>query len=133
VGSISDRATSALLLAKHKVVRDDRDDPRSAGGIYYLYVLYRMNRYWWDAQVLEQDFDDKLSQAWSTLGVMRYPVSFTLDQGKRRSYALYLILSIVTFGIWWIVWDYKIHTDPENLFKEFHSVEDTVLQTVRAH
>lgn len=102
-------------------------------GIYGLYVLYRLNRYWWDAQVLEQDFDDKLSQAWTNLGLIRYPVSFTIDQGKRRSYALYLILSIVTFGIWGIVWDYKIHTDPENLYREYHSVEDTVLQTVRAH
>jgi hypothetical protein len=102
-------------------------------GIYGLYVLYRMNRYWWDAQVLEQSFDDSLSQAWTKLGLMRYPISFTLDQGKRRSYPLYLILSIVTFGIWAIVWDYKVHTDPENLYKEFHSVEDTALQTIRAH
>jgi hypothetical protein len=96
-------------------------------------VLYRMNRYWWDAQVLEQSFDDNLSQAWTKLGLMRYPISFTLDQGKRRGYALYLILSIVTLGVWAIVWDYKVHTDPENLYKEFHSVEDTALQTIRAH
>lgn len=102
-------------------------------GIYGLYVLYRMNRYWWDAQVVEQEFDDKLSQVWAKLELMRYPISFTLDQGKRRGYALYLILSIVTVGIWGIVWDYKIHTDPDNLYKEFHSIEDTVLQTVRAH
>lgn len=102
-------------------------------GIYGLYVLYRMNRYWWDAQVVEQEFDDKLSQAWLNLDLMRYPISFKLDQGKRRSYPLYLILSIVTIGIWGIVWDYKIHTDPDNLYKEFHSIEDTVLQTIRAH
>jgi hypothetical protein len=44
-----------------------------------------------------------------------------------------LILSIVTFGIWSLVWEYKIQTDPDNLYNEFHSVEDTVLQTVRAH
>lgn len=102
-------------------------------GIYGFYVLYRMNKYWWDAQVLEQETDDALSQAWSKVDLMRYPISFTPDQGKRRSYALYLILSIVTFGIWALVWDYKIHTDPDNIYKEFHSVEDTVLQTVRAH
>lgn len=102
-------------------------------GIYGLVVLYRVNRYWWDAQVVEQEFDDHLSQVWSRLGLMRYPVSFTLDQGKRRSYPLYLILSIASFGIWGIVWEYKIHTDPDNLYKEFHSIEDTVLQTVRAH
>jgi hypothetical protein len=102
-------------------------------GIYGLYVQYRLNRYWWDAQVLEQDFDDKLSQVWTRLDLMRYPISFTVDQSKRRSYPLYLILSIVTFGIWSLVWEYKIQTDPDNLYNEFHSVEDTVLQTVRAH
>lgn len=102
-------------------------------GIYGLYVLYRMNGYWWDAQVLEQDFDDKMSQVWTKLDLMRYPISFTVDQSKRRGYALYLILSIVTFGIWGIVWDYKIHTDPDNIYQSFHAVEDTVLQTVRAH
>jgi hypothetical protein len=102
-------------------------------GLYGLYVLYRMNAYWWYAQVLEQETDDALSQLWSRLGLMRYPISFTLDQSKRRSYAFYLILTIVTFGIWGLVWDYKIHTDPDNIYKEFHSVEDTVLQTVRAY
>ena len=102
-------------------------------GIYGFYVLYRMNRYWWDAQVVEQEFDDNLSRVWSDLGLMRYPISFTLDQDKRRSYALYLILSIVTIWIWAIVWDYKIHTDPDGLYPEFHSIEDTVLQIVRAH
>jgi hypothetical protein len=102
-------------------------------GFYGLWVTYRMNRYWWDAQVAEQEFDDKLSQAWANLGLMRYPISYSLDQSKRRSYPLYLVLSIVTFGIWGIVWDYKIHTDPDHLYGEFHSVEDTVLQTVRAH
>jgi hypothetical protein len=102
-------------------------------GIYGFYVLYRMNRYWWDAQILEEEFDDKLSQTWSKLRLMRYPIVFTLDQGKRRSYPLYLILSIVTFGIWAIFWDYKIQTDPDNLYGEFHSDEDIVLQIVRAH
>jgi len=101
-------------------------------GIYGLYVLYRINRYWWDAQVVEQDFDDKLSQMWMKLGIVRYPITYEVDQSKRRSYALYLILSIVTFGIWGLVWDYRIHTDPDNLFHEYHSVEDSILQTVRS-
>ncbi|MBV8064142.1 MAG: DUF4234 domain-containing protein [Actinobacteria bacterium] len=102
-------------------------------GIYGIYVHYRMNRYWWDAQVLEQDFDDSLSQAWMKVDLMRYPISFEVDQSKRRSFALYFILSIVTFGIWGLVWDHKFHTDPDNLYPPFHTVEDTVLQTVRAH
>lgn len=140
--------------AVHHVIEDVRGDvaraykkdlrPIKAGlsffltlvtlGIYGFYVLYRINRYWWDAQVLEQDFDDKLSQAWTSLGLVRYPITFHVDQGGRRSYALYLILSIITFGLWFIfVWDYKIQVDPDNLYDSYHSVEDTVLQVVRAH
>lgn len=102
-------------------------------GIYGLVVLYRLNRYWWDAQVLEQDFDDAVSQLWTKLGLVRYPLTYRLDQSKRRSFGLYLVLSFVTFGIWGLVWDHKIHTDPDRLFPEFHNVEDTVLQTVRAY
>jgi hypothetical protein len=102
-------------------------------GLYGLYVLYRLNRYWWDAQVLEQDFDDGISQVWTTLGIVKYPINFQVDQSKRRSYGLYLILSFVTFGIWALVWDYKIHTDPDNLYRDFHGIEDTVLQVVRSH
>lgn len=101
-------------------------------GVYSLYVVYRMNRYWWDAQVLEQDFDDGLSEVWMRLGLARYPITYRPDQSKRRSYVLYLVLSLVTFGIWALVWDYKLHTDPDNLFDGFHDVEDTLLQTVRS-
>jgi hypothetical protein len=102
-------------------------------GIYQFWVLYRLNQYWWDAQLVEQDFDDKLSQAWTKLSLTRYPISFVVDQGKRREYWLYLLLSVVTFGIWYIVWDYKIHTDPDKLFNGFHATEDTVLQVIRSH
>jgi Inner membrane component of T3SS, cytoplasmic domain len=101
-------------------------------GIYGFFVLYRLNRYWCDAQDLEQDFTDRLSQMWIKLGIVRYPLSYRVDQSKRRSYPLNLLLSIVTLGIWGLVWDHKIHTDPDNLFREFHSVEDTVLQTIRS-
>jgi hypothetical protein len=102
-------------------------------GIYGFVVLYRENRYWWDAQVVEQDFDDRLSQLWTRLGIIRYPITYAVDRSKRRSFPLYLILSFVTFGIWGYVWDYKIHTDPDRLLGELHAVEDSVLQTVRTH
>lgn len=102
-------------------------------GIYGWVVVYRENRYWWDAQVVEQDFDDRLSQLWTALGIIRYPITYAADPSKRRSFPLYLVLSLITFGIWHLVWDYKIHTDPDKLFGEFHAVEDSVLQTVRTH
>jgi hypothetical protein len=70
---------------------------------------------------------------WGKLGIVKYPINYQIDQSKKRDFALYLILSIVTVGIWGLVWDYKIQTDPDNLFGEYHSIEDTVLQTVRSH
>ena len=100
-------------------------------GIWGVYVLYRMNRVWDDLQRFEEGFDLELSAVWSKVGLSRYPIQFQRDPKKTRSFALYLILSIVTFGIWGIVWDYQIHTDPDRLYTEFHSAEDMVLQVVR--
>ncbi|MDP3029417.1 MAG: DUF4234 domain-containing protein [Deltaproteobacteria bacterium] len=100
-------------------------------GIWAIVVLFKQNEIWNKLQGFEQDFDDNLSQIWSKLGLAKYPINFRPDSSKNRSFILYIVLSIVTFGIWGIVWDYKIHTDPDKLYKEFHSVEDTVLNTIR--
>jgi hypothetical protein len=100
-------------------------------GIWGLIVVYKTNKVWYDLQVIEQEFDDKVSLFWKKLELMKYPISFNIDSSKNRSYALYLILNFITFGIWGIVWDYKMYTDPDNLYKEFHQIEDTVLSTVR--
>jgi len=140
-----DEVHNAVTDMRAEISAAYRDDMRPIGagvsflltivtiGIYGFYVLYRINRYWWDAQILEQEFDDQLSQTWLNLGLARYPTTFTLDQRKQRSYALYLILSFITFGVWAVYWDYQLQIDPDNLYGEFHTNEDTVLQTVRAH
>lgn len=100
-------------------------------GIWAFIWMYKMNKVWDDLQKLEQEFDDKVSQIWLKLELTKYPINFNINSSKKRSFVLYLILSTVTFGIWGLVWDYKIHTDPDNLYKEFHQVEDTILNTVR--
>ena len=100
-------------------------------GIWGIIVLYKENKVWNDLQIFEQDFDDKISQIWTKLEIIKYPLSFNTDSSKKRGFILNIVLTIVTCGIWGIVWQYKIHTDPDNLYKEFHSVEDTVLATVR--
>ena len=58
-------------------------------GIYGLYVLYRMNPYWWKAQVLEQDFDDK---AFSDLDEARHhPVSHRLQERSKQGPQLHAL------------------------------------------
>ena len=100
-------------------------------GIWNFVWLYKMNRIWYDLQMVEENFDRAISQIWIRLGLTKYPLNFAVDPSKKKSYPLYLLLSVVTAGIWAFVWDYKIHTDPDSLYKEFHSVEDMVLQVVR--
>jgi len=101
-------------------------------GIYSLYAYYQLMCFWWEIQVTEQDFDEKLSQVWTKLGIAKYPISFQPIQELRRSFGLHLGLSIITFGIYSIVWDYRLHVDPEKAYPEFHSVEDTVLNALRS-
>jgi hypothetical protein len=100
-------------------------------GLYGFYVLYRNDKFWWEIQEFERDFDDSVSQLWTKLGILKYPVRFEPRQSTKRSFGLYLGVTLVTFGLFGIVWDYKVHTDPEALFPEFHSVEDAVLNAVR--
>ncbi|MCL4368688.1 MAG: DUF4234 domain-containing protein [Actinobacteria bacterium] len=100
-------------------------------GIWYLVALHQLNRAWDDRQRFEATFDDKLSQAWIQLGLLSYPITFKVDQGKARNFWIWLVLTVVTLGIWAAVWDYRLHTDPDRLYPEFHAVEDSVLQVVR--
>jgi len=100
-------------------------------GIWSFVVYYKVNRAWDDRQRFEAIFIDRLSQAWLQLGLLRHPITFRVDQGKQRSFWIWFVLSIVTLGIGFIVWDYRLHTDPDRLYPEFHAVEDSVLQIAR--
>jgi hypothetical protein len=101
-------------------------------GIYGLYATYRTMRFWWEIQLTEQDFDEKLSMIWTKLGIVRYPITFETDQELHRSFGMHLFLSIVTVGIYGIVWDYRLHTDPDKVYPEFQSAENEVLGALRA-
>ncbi len=100
-------------------------------GIWGFVWLYKINGIWHKLQTFEQEFDDRLSQLWIKLELTKYPINFEIKSSKDRNFWLYLILSFITLGIWFLVWDYKIHTDPDDLFPEFHVAEDTVLQIIR--
>ena len=101
-------------------------------GIYGIVAWYQVNRAWADRQVFERELDELLSKAWLTLGITRYPVTFEPARGKDRNFWLYLVLTLVTFGIWGLVWDYKVHNDPNNIYPRIHQVEDTAVQLARS-
>jgi hypothetical protein len=101
-------------------------------GLFGFFVLHRLNRYWWDAQVVEQEFDERLSLAWCRLGLIEYPLTFHPDSRGRRSFRRHLTAAALTLGGWAVVWDYRIRRDPDGLYTRFHSVEDAVRQVVRS-
>jgi len=100
-------------------------------GVFFYIAIARLMRFWWEIQITEQDFDEKLTPIWTKLGVTKYPVTFQPMQELRRSFWPHFLLTIVTIGIYGIVWDYQIHNDPDKVYPEFHAVEDTVLNAVR--
>ncbi|MFH8567573.1 DUF4234 domain-containing protein [Streptomyces sp. NPDC017993] len=100
-------------------------------GVYGFIATYRLMRFWWQIQLTEQDVDDKLSVIWKKLGIVRYPITFEPVPALNRSFGLHLLLSLVTLGIYAAVWSYRLHTDPEKVYPEFHSAEDTVLNALR--
>lgn len=100
-------------------------------GIYGWIAIARTMRFWWEIQVTEQDFDERLSQIWMRIGVVRYPITFQPNQVLRRSFWMHFFLSIVTFGIYGIIWDHRLHTDPDKVYPEFHTTEDMMLNAVR--
>ena len=100
-------------------------------GIWAIIVQYKMNKAWDELQNYEQEFVDKLNVIWIKLELIKYPINFKTDPEKKRNFWIQILLAIVTLGIWGLVWAYKIHVDPDNLYKEFHSVEDTILQTIK--
>lgn len=52
------------------------------------------------------------------LGVVRYPITFEPIPALERQFGTHFLLAIVTFGVYGIVWDYQLHTDPEKLYPE---------------
>lgn len=100
-------------------------------GIYGVYFGYKINKIWDDIQKFEDDFYEKVNNIWSKVGIVKYPINFKYDSSKKRSYIVNLILSLVSFGIWGLVWNYKLWVDPDNLYGEIHTAEDVVLSTIR--
>lgn len=100
--------------------------------LYWFIFLYKINQIWNNIQNFESEFYDKLSMIWIKVQLIKYPISFNRDITLQRDYFLYLFLSFITFGIYFLIWDYKIHVDPDNLYKEIHNAEDFILGVVRS-
>ncbi len=100
-------------------------------GFLVFYVYHFLNRDFVAHDRCEKailDYLDKLFKdkglpglSLDDLGIGRYP---------RRSTALYLLLTLVTLGIFHLYWIYTLTIDPNNHFKQHRVVEKKILENL---
>ena len=95
----------------------------------FVYQL-SLNNSWNRLQYFESEFDSTLSEIWKEDHKIEDSFSYTIDLRKKRNYFVWLFCSYVSLGIVGIVWDYKMHTDPDNMYKQFHDREDEILEVI---
>lgn len=102
-----------------------------AFGIIIVYI-YKMNKVWDEIQQFEYDMYEEISRAFISLKLIEHPIMFYMDLSVKKDFIKYTVLGFLTAGIWFLVWDYHIHTVPERLYKTFHQAENTVLEVVKS-
>jgi hypothetical protein len=98
-------------------------------GITALYVYYFLMKDFYKHERREDMFLDDLNRALMVAGVTINLPRRTLPVPD-RSFVLYIILSIITLGIFAIYWLYVLLTDPNSHFRQQALTEDTILAQV---
>jgi hypothetical protein len=99
-------------------------------GLGYLYVYYFLHKDLIEHQRAEATYVEKSSLLLNRLGIGKHPVVVEQAVGE-RSYALYLLLSIVTFGLFGIYWNYTFFKDGNEHFLEHRRFEDQLMSVIR--
>ncbi len=93
-----------------------------------LYILYFLTTDYYKHERREDGLLADSSRAFSVLGSS---FSFSrYDPVPHRSFALYLILAIVTFGIWSFYWEYVLIQDPNGHFRNHIQFENAMVDSV---
>ncbi|MEM2493100.1 MAG: DUF4234 domain-containing protein [Nitrososphaerota archaeon] len=127
----------ARLISVERELREARDEEgeRSAvlwtiltvfTGIAGLYVYYFLMRDFRRHEQREDRVLEDLSAVISSIGGM--PLPGRGESVPKRSFALYLALSLVTLGIFGIYWTYALIRDPNVHFREQARLEDELLR-----
>lgn len=99
-------------------------------GLGYLYVYYFLHKDLIEHQRAEAEFIEKASMLLNKLGIGKHPVTVEQVVGE-RSYALYLLVSIFTLGLFGIYWNYTFFKDGNAHFLEHRRFEDQLMGVIR--
>jgi ABC-type multidrug transport system fused ATPase/permease subunit len=95
------------------------------------YVDYRLMKDFYKHERREDHFWENVDKALNTCGI-REPLPRRTKILPDRSFALYLMLSIVTLGMFSIYWDYVLINDPNEHFKYHILAEDHLLHQLES-
>lgn len=95
-----------------------------------LYILYFLTRDFRRHENREDNLLEDLARAFGQLNI----TAMTRRQKPipERNYVLYLVLTIITLGIFGIYWLYTLIQDPNNHFRSHIQVEDELLSKLSA-
>lgn len=99
-------------------------------GLYAIYILYHEMKEWADLQSFEQEYLARVNPVLQKLGLCQH--SITLEYvTKRRSLFLAFLWGLLTFGVYGLYLDYKIHHEPDRVFVESYKMEDELNRLIQ--
>jgi len=99
--------------------------------IVVWYVWYFLMKDFYKHERREDGFWEDTSKMLDKCGA-RFSVPRRMETVPDRSFALYLIVSIVTFGVFNIYWFYVLLKDPNHHFQYHIQIEDPLLSTLES-
>lgn len=99
-------------------------------GIAWLFVYYFLHKDLVDHQRAEAEYIEKASGLLNKLGIGKHPITVEQVVGD-RSYALYLLISVLTLGLFGIYWNYTFFKDGNEHFLEHRRFEDQLMGVIR--
>ena len=144
--SKSNRVDIATELAKMSSIRKDYDEEEGeksailwtilsvVTGIAGLYVIYFLTRDVYRHHLRQNEYVGEFVNSINKLGIETSILSSAIKaqyQVPKRGFFKYLLLSIVTLGIFGVYWYYVVYEDWNNHFKTQWVVEDEILAVVQ--
>lgn len=96
-----------------------------------LYVYYFLMKDFYRHERREDQFIRDLLGAFAISG-LNVSLPHRNPPLPERSFALYLVLSVVTVGFFWVYWVYVLLNDPNNHFRQQMMIEDTIMAQLSA-
>lgn len=91
-----------------------------------LYVYYFLTKDFFRHERREDAFIRELLGVFAIAGVS-VSLPYRNPPIPERSFAVYIVLSVVTVGFFWVYWVYVLVNDPNNHFRQQALVEDTLM------